>query len=140
VTSENSKYTWVKSSLSYANGNCLEVAALAGGMIGVRNSRDPDGAVLAFTRDEWHAFIGGVRNGEFDRYCYRAWLTQAGNGGWELYWDGGHVATLGAKGAPVAAQAWANHKVPGGGPVEWVNLGGGPDDIAVEWLAVELGA
>jgi hypothetical protein len=60
---------WVKSSLSYANGNCVEVAGLPGGEIGVRNSRDSGGPVLRFTSDEWHAFLGGVRNGEFDRFC-----------------------------------------------------------------------
>lgn len=59
---------WVKSSLSFANGNCVEVADLAEGEIGVRNSRDPGGAILRFTSDEWQAFIGGVRNGEFDRF------------------------------------------------------------------------
>lgn len=59
---------WVKSSLSFSNGNCVEVASLADGEIGVRNSRDSDGAVLRFTPGEWHAFLGGVRNGEFDRF------------------------------------------------------------------------
>jgi hypothetical protein len=57
---------WIKSSLSYAAGNCVEVASLAGGQIGIRNSRDTGGPVLAFTSDEWRAFLGGVRNGEFD--------------------------------------------------------------------------
>jgi hypothetical protein len=60
--------TWIKSSLSFANGNCVEVADLRGGEIGVRNSRDSAGPVLRFTPDEWHAFIGGVRNGEFDGF------------------------------------------------------------------------
>ena len=59
---------WVKSSLSYANGNCVEVASLPDSEIGVRNSRDAKGTVLRFTPDEWHAFLGGVRNGEFDRF------------------------------------------------------------------------
>jgi len=59
---------WVKSSLSFANGNCVEVADLPGGAIGVRNSRDAEGLVLRFTSDEWHAFLGGVRNGEFDGF------------------------------------------------------------------------
>ncbi len=58
---------WVKSSLSFANGNCVEVADLDGS-IGVRNSRDREGAVLRFTSDEWHSFLGGVRNGEFDSF------------------------------------------------------------------------
>jgi hypothetical protein len=39
---------------------------LPGGQIGIRNSRDTGGPVLAFTPDEWRAFLGGVRNGEFD--------------------------------------------------------------------------
>jgi hypothetical protein len=54
--------------LSYANGNCVEVADLPGGEIGVRNSRNSTGPVLRFTSDEWHAFLGGVRNGEFDSF------------------------------------------------------------------------
>jgi hypothetical protein len=58
---------WIKSSLSYANGNCVEVASLPGGAIGVRNSRNSAGPVLRFTPEEWRAFLGGVRNGEFDR-------------------------------------------------------------------------
>jgi hypothetical protein len=60
--------SWVKSSLSFANGNCVEVADLPGGEIGVRNSRDAEGPVLVFTPGEWHAFIGGVRKGEFDGF------------------------------------------------------------------------
>jgi hypothetical protein len=59
---------WVKSSLSFANGNCVEVTDLPGGEVGVRNSRDATGPVLSFTADEWAAFLGGVRNGEFDRF------------------------------------------------------------------------
>jgi hypothetical protein len=59
---------WIKSSLSYANGNCVEVTSLPGGEVGVRNSRDCAGLVLRFTPAEWHAFLGGVRNGEFDRF------------------------------------------------------------------------
>jgi len=59
---------WVNSSLSFANGNCVEVASLPDGQIGVRNSRDAEGAVLRFTSDEWQAFIGGAHNGEFDHF------------------------------------------------------------------------
>jgi Domain of unknown function (DUF397) len=59
---------WVKSTLSFANGNCVEVADLPDGGVGVRNSRDPGGQVLNFTPDEWSAFLGGVRNDEFDRF------------------------------------------------------------------------
>ena len=59
---------WVKSSLSFSNGNCVEVTELPGGSVGVRHSRDPGGPVLTFTPGEWRAFVGGVRNGEFDQF------------------------------------------------------------------------
>ena len=59
---------WVKSSLSFSNGNCVEVAELPGGSVGIRHSRDPEGPVLTFTRGEWDAFLGGARLGEFDRF------------------------------------------------------------------------
>ena len=65
---QSSAPTWVKSSLSFSNGNCVEVASLTHGEVGVRNSRDSSGPVLSFTSDEWHAFLGGVRNGEFDGF------------------------------------------------------------------------
>jgi hypothetical protein len=32
----------------------------------VRNSQDPDGAVLSFSHTEWRAFLTGARGGEFD--------------------------------------------------------------------------
>ena len=68
--SENpgSGLSWIKSSLSFSNGNCVEVASLPDGGVGVRNSRDAAGAVLRFTPDEWDAFLGGVRKGEFDSF------------------------------------------------------------------------
>ncbi len=59
---------WTKSSLSFSNGNCVEVASLPEGGIGVRDSKDAEGPVLRFTPGEWHAFIGGVRTGEFDSF------------------------------------------------------------------------
>jgi len=59
---------WVKSSLSFSNGNCVEVANLPGGQVGVRHSKHTEGLVLRFTPDEWQAFLGGVRNGEIDSF------------------------------------------------------------------------
>ena len=58
---------WRKSTRSFANGNCAEVAA-RNGTVAVRDTTDRSGPALRFTPDEWHAFIGGVRNGEFDRF------------------------------------------------------------------------
>jgi Domain of unknown function (DUF397) len=59
---------WIKSSFSFSNGNCVEVASLPENEVGVRDSKDTAGPVLRFTPTEWHAFVGGVRNGEFDRF------------------------------------------------------------------------
>jgi len=57
---------WIKSSLSYSNGNCVQAARLPGGQIGVRDSKNPHGAILRFTPAEWRAFLAGARRGEFD--------------------------------------------------------------------------
>ena len=67
VSGADSAQNWRKSSRSMTNGNCVEVAGLAGEFIGVRDSVNPRGTVLGFTPGEWDAFVGGVRNGEFDR-------------------------------------------------------------------------
>jgi Domain of unknown function (DUF397) len=58
--------TWTKSTRSFSNSNCVEVAQLPDGQIGVRDSKVPYGPVLHFTPGEWNAFTAGVRNGEFD--------------------------------------------------------------------------
>ncbi len=58
---------WRKSSRSGGGDNCVEVAVAADGNVGVRDSKNPTGPVLAFSREEWAAFTGGVRDGEFDK-------------------------------------------------------------------------
>ncbi|TLQ42813.1 DUF397 domain-containing protein [Streptomyces marianii] len=63
---ELSSVTWIKSSHSNATGNCVELAALPDGRVAVRNSRDPQGPALVYTRDEVEAFVAGARGGEFD--------------------------------------------------------------------------
>ncbi|MGW3954708.1 DUF397 domain-containing protein [Streptomyces sp. NPDC004752] len=57
---------WIKSRRSNAEGNCVEVAALTGGYVAVRNSRDPDGPALVYTPAEMAAFLAGAKEGEFD--------------------------------------------------------------------------
>jgi hypothetical protein len=53
-----------KASFSEGGGHCVEVAHFEG--VAVRDSKDPEGPVLWFTRDEWTAFVMGVKTGEFD--------------------------------------------------------------------------
>ena len=43
---------------------CIEVAQ-DGDDILMRNGKIPDGPILRFTRAEWDAFEGGVRDGDF---------------------------------------------------------------------------
>jgi hypothetical protein len=57
---------WRKSARSSAQGNCVELAKLAGAEVAIRNSRHPKGPALVFTHAELDAFLGGVKDGEFD--------------------------------------------------------------------------
>ena len=57
---------WHKSSRSSDNGACVEVADNLPDVIAVRDSKDPTGPTLTFTPTEWAAFLGGVKDGEFD--------------------------------------------------------------------------
>jgi hypothetical protein len=45
---------------------CVGVFEKSDGGVVVGNTQDPQGASLIFSRDEWMAFIAGVKNGEFD--------------------------------------------------------------------------
>jgi Domain of unknown function (DUF397) len=53
---------WHKSSHSSANGQCVEVAPVAGA-VAVRDSKNPAGPVLIFTRQAWAAFVEDVKRG-----------------------------------------------------------------------------
>ncbi|MFC7382407.1 DUF397 domain-containing protein [Sphaerisporangium rhizosphaerae] len=54
--------TWRKSTFSGQGENCVEVAALDGGGIAVRDSKQPGGGVLCLPRIGWQAFITGVKS------------------------------------------------------------------------------
>lgn len=54
---------WRKSSAS-GSSNCVEVG-LRDGTVLLRDTKDRSGPVLAFTQDEWLAFLAGVGQDEF---------------------------------------------------------------------------
>jgi uncharacterized protein DUF397 len=59
---------WRKAQRSVGNGACVELAPFEG-MVAMRDSKDPEGPVLIYTPDEWHAFLHGAKAGEFDGLC-----------------------------------------------------------------------
>ncbi|MFB8277166.1 DUF397 domain-containing protein [Nocardia colli] len=59
--------SWFKSRHSNADQDCVEVAFLAEGMVGLRDSKNPGGGALVFTPGEWAAFTAGVADEKFDR-------------------------------------------------------------------------
>ncbi|WP_433522120.1 DUF397 domain-containing protein [Nocardia pseudovaccinii] len=58
---------WFKSSRSGGGKDCVEVAFLEGGHVGVRDSKNPTGPALVFAPGEWDTFVAGAKDGEFNR-------------------------------------------------------------------------
>jgi len=54
---------WVKSSHSFANGNCVEVAA-SEGLVAVRDSKGKTGPVLLVSGSTWGVLLAAVKRGE----------------------------------------------------------------------------
>nr|WP_204010230.1 DUF397 domain-containing protein [Sphaerimonospora thailandensis] len=58
----------------YTDGSCVEATVVSEGVVRkdgdrlyvLRDSKDPEGPKLFFTPAEWDAFVGGVKDGEFD--------------------------------------------------------------------------
>ena len=46
--------------------DCVQVALLPDGTVGICDSKDETKPPHIYTRDEWDAFIKGVKEGEFD--------------------------------------------------------------------------
>ncbi|MFF9348161.1 DUF397 domain-containing protein [Streptomyces sp. NPDC014734] len=60
---------WFTSSYSSNGGNCVEIAVnlvASGGMVPVRDSKNPNGPVLRASADAFVSFVSGVRAGEFE--------------------------------------------------------------------------
>jgi hypothetical protein len=56
--------SWRKSTWS-GTGNCVEVTRVGTDRL-LRDSKNPAGPVLVFTKTELHAFLAGAKAGEFD--------------------------------------------------------------------------
>lgn len=57
--------TWRKSKHSGKEGNCVEVARLLGDTDAMRDSKDPEGAVLVLPARHMAAFLAATRAGVF---------------------------------------------------------------------------
>lgn len=55
---------WRKSSACSETNNCVEVR-VHHDRVQVRDSKEPRGALLSFTVEEWESFLSGVALGEF---------------------------------------------------------------------------
>lgn len=55
---------WRISSFSNNGGACVEIADNQPGVVAVRDSKDRHGPILAFGREDWRAFVRGVKNGQ----------------------------------------------------------------------------
>lgn len=64
---------WRKAKASGGNGGgCFELAEASGDVIALRDSKDPAGPVLLFTRHELWCMLDGAKAGEFDDMARRA--------------------------------------------------------------------
>ena len=63
MDASTSQLAWQRSTRC-ASGSCVEVAKIDTTYV-MRDSKDPDGPILAFTKAEWDAFVSGVLAGDF---------------------------------------------------------------------------
>ncbi|MEV8632430.1 DUF397 domain-containing protein [Streptosporangium sp. NPDC051023] len=67
LTAELKTAVWRKAERSTSDGgNCIEVAPLSQGRVGIRDTEAPDQAPYVVRGEVWAAFIDGAKKGEFD--------------------------------------------------------------------------
>ncbi|MDJ0904109.1 MAG: DUF397 domain-containing protein [Xenococcus sp. MO_188.B8] len=64
-TSNFSSVKFHKSSFCNYPAGCVEVG-IKDGFFAIRDSKNPNNGLLVFNKEEWVAFIKGVKRGEFD--------------------------------------------------------------------------
>lgn len=57
---------WISYGEDTTGEGVVQTAEIGGGAVAMRNSAEPNGTVLRFTKGEWDAFVLGVKDGEFD--------------------------------------------------------------------------
>ncbi|NGO07197.1 DUF397 domain-containing protein [Streptomyces sp. HC44] len=57
---------WHKPWSGTNGGSCVEAKRLPDGSVAVRQSTDPDGPALIYTRDEMLSFLEGAKSGKAD--------------------------------------------------------------------------
>ncbi|MFB4318526.1 DUF397 domain-containing protein [Actinomadura sp. 21ATH] len=65
LTGDRPRVQWRKSRHSNNGGSCVEMASFDGACL-ARDSKDPDGPVLAFTPDAWHGLVHDIKHGLLD--------------------------------------------------------------------------
>ncbi|WP_406165057.1 DUF397 domain-containing protein [Streptomyces sp. NBC_00996] len=57
---------WQKPWSGTNGGSCVEAKRLPDGSVAFRQSRDPEGPALVYSRDEMTAFLRGAKSGQAD--------------------------------------------------------------------------
>jgi hypothetical protein len=57
---------WRKAKASGGQGDCIEVAPLPGGHVGIRDTERPEIAPYVVSGSVFAAFVDGAKKGEFD--------------------------------------------------------------------------
>ncbi len=59
-----SRAVWRTSSYTNNGGACVEVADNQPGIVAVRDSKDRHEPMLAFSREDWRAFVRTIKDGQ----------------------------------------------------------------------------
>jgi hypothetical protein len=59
-----SRAVWRTSGYTNNGGACVEVADNQPGIVAVRDSKDRQGPMLAFSREDWRAFVRAIKDGQ----------------------------------------------------------------------------
>ncbi|WP_051325848.1 DUF397 domain-containing protein [Glycomyces tenuis] len=57
---------WERTTREDGTPAALEIGYADNGLVALRMAEEPDGDILIYTPTEWEAFVGGVKDGEFD--------------------------------------------------------------------------